>query len=552
MNKIFYSLAFLLVTTIQSNAQCWQNISAGTLHTLAIKNDGTLWAWGDNTYSQLGDGTGIAKNIPTRIGSANNWSKVEAGYYHNMAIKTDGTLWAWGLNSNGQLGDGTDVDKNEPVQIGSATDWSQISVAYDFTIALKNDGTLWAWGSNFYGQLGDGTTIDKNVPTQIGTATDWVKIAAGFRHTIATKTAGTIWAWGINPSGQLGDGTNVVKIIPTQIGTATDWNQISAGVEHSIAIKTNGTIWVWGGNFYGQLGDGTNTDTNVPIQVGIANNWIKIGAGEYHSMAIKTDGTLWGWGTNFYGQLGDGTAFNDKNIPTQTGTGTTWNLVVAGNGHTIATQTDASLYAFGRNTDGQLGNSNNVMQATPVVISCGTTLPVTWLYVNCQWQNNAVIIKWGTASESNTRHFEIEHSSNGINYSKIGTVAASGNSSLTERYEFLHHSPVAGKNYYRIKQIDLDEKFSYSSTVSVTKTTDENKIVLTPNPAQNHITLFLTKPNSNIQVRLLNQQGQVLLQQNLQPGTMQQSFSISTLPAGVYNVLLIMNGEVKTIRFVKQ
>ncbi|MEQ1798033.1 MAG: BspA family leucine-rich repeat surface protein, partial [Lacibacter sp.] len=184
--------------------------------------------------------------------------------------------------------------------------------------------------------------------------------------------------------------------------------------------------------------------------------------------------------------------------------------------------------------------------------SCSVILPVTWLYVNGQLQNGNAIIKWATASESNTRHFEIEHSSNGISYLKVGSVAAAGNSSLTERYEFLHHSPVPGKNYYRIKQIDLDDRFSYSSIVSVTKTTEENKIVIMPNPAQNHITLFLTKPNSNTQVRVINQQGQVLLQQNLQPGTMQQSISISTLPAGIYNVLLIMNGEVKTIRFVKQ
>ncbi|MGF2412570.1 T9SS type A sorting domain-containing protein [Ferruginibacter sp.] len=552
MKKTFYLLAFLIATATTSTAQCWQTISAGTLHTLAIKNDGSLWAWGDNTYGQLGDGTGVGKNIPVRVGTANNWSKVDAGYYHSMAIKTDGTLWAWGLNSNGQLGDGTDVDKNEPVQIGTATNWNQVSAAFDFTIALKNDGTLWAWGSNFYGQLGDGTTIDKNIPTQAGTATNWAKIAAGFRHSIATKTDGTIWAWGINPSGQVGDGTNIAKISPTQIGTATDWNLISAGVEHSIAVKTNGTIWAWGSNFYGQLGNGTNTDTNVPIQIGVASNWSTIGAGEYHTMSVKTDGTLWGWGTNFWGQLGDGTAFNDKNIPTQTGTGSNWNQVVAGNGHTLATQTDASLYAFGRNTDGQLGNGNNATQSTPVQINCGAILPLTWLYVEGQLQNKLSLIKWATASENNTKHFEVEQSSTAANFNKIGTVTAAGNSSVTKHYQFLQHHPIAGKNYYRIKQVDLDGRSSYSSVIVIDVKDENNSISVSPNPAQDFIKISFSSPQQKTTLRLFNQQGLLVKQQILTAGLQQQNIDVSKLAAGVYTAQLITDKAVEVLKFIKQ
>ena len=551
MKKIFYFLAFLLATTFQSTAQCWQNISAGTLHTLAVKNDGSLWAWGDNTYGQLGDGTVIGKNIPVQIGTANNWSKVDAGYYHSIAIKTDGTLWAWGSNGSGQLGDGTDVDKNEPVPIGTATNWSQISAAFDFTIAIKNDGTLWAWGSNFYGQLGDGTTIDKNVPTQSGAATNWAKIAAGFRHSIATKTDGTIWAWGINPSGQLGDGTNIAKTSPTQIGPATDWNQISTGVEHSLAIKNNGTIWAWGGNFYGQLGNGTNTDTNVPIQIGVANNWSKIEAGEYHTMSIKTDGTLWGWGTNFWGQLGDGTSFNDKNIPTQTGTATTWHQLAAGNGHTVATQTNSTLYAFGRNDYGQLGDGTSTNRNVPVQIGCNL-LPVSWLYVQGQLQNKLSLIKWATASESNTKHFEIEHSSNAIGYSTIGTVAAAGYSSVTKHYQFLQHHPVAGKNYYRIKQVDLDGQFSYSSVIVIDVKDELHTISVWPNPAPQFIKISFSSPQQKKTLRFFNQQGQLVQQQILPAGLLQQNIDVSKLAAGVYTAQLLTDTGVETIRFIKQ
>lgn len=553
MKKIFYSLAFLLTTTIQSNAQCWQKITAGFGHTLAIKTDGTLWAWGLNNAGQLGDGTNNPSSIvPVQFSAGNNWQFISAGPEHSMAIKTDGTLWAWGRNSEAQLGDGTNNNSNVPVQIGTDNNWIAVSTGSEHTLAKKSNGTLWAWGGNTYGQCGNATPPNSvATPLQIGTATDWQTISTGSYHSIAIKTDGTAWGWGLNILGQLGDGTNTDKITPTQIDINTDWSQIASGWSYTLAIKTDGTLWAWGANNLGQLGDGSNTNNNAPIQIGTAANWQNITAGEGHSIAIKTDGSLWAWGSNQLGQLGDGTN-TDINVPTQTGTATNWSVIDAGYNYTIGRKTNNSLWGWGNNNAGQLGDGTSSDRNIPVPISCGTTLPLTWLYVNGAWQNNAALIKWGTASESNTRHFEIEHSSNGINYSKVGTVAAAGNSSLNEHYEFLHRSTVDGKNYYRIKQIDLDGRFSYSSILSVTKTTEENKMVITPNPAQNYITLFLNKPNRNTQLRIINQQGQILLQQNLPLGTPQQSISISTLPSGIYSVVLSTNGEVKTIRFVKK
>ena len=176
-------------------------------------------------------------------------------------------MWAWGCNYYGQLGDGTTVNKNIPTKIGTATNWSKIEASSDFTLSIKKDNTLWAWGNNTNGQLGDGTTVNKNSPIQIGIATNWSKISAGSGYTLATKTNGTLWAWGANSEGNLGNGTRVDKNIPTQIGTETTWSDISAGDSHSKSLKTDSLLWSWGNNSYGEIGDGTLIDKNIPSAI---------------------------------------------------------------------------------------------------------------------------------------------------------------------------------------------------------------------------------------------------------------------------------------------
>ena len=249
----------------------WASVSAGALHTIAIKRHDplyTLWAWGYNASGRLGDGTTTNRTTPTQIGTATTWSSVSAGVYHTVAIKTDGTLWAWGYNElYGQLGDGTTTNKDVPTQIGAETTWSSVFSGEHHTAAIKTNGTLWAWGRNNSGQLGDGTTTDKTTPTQIGTATTWSSVSGGGYHTVARKSDGTLWAWGYNDDGQLGDETIISKTTPTQIGAETTWSSVSAGGYHTIAKKTDGTLWAWGDNYYGQLGDGTTTDRTTPTKI---------------------------------------------------------------------------------------------------------------------------------------------------------------------------------------------------------------------------------------------------------------------------------------------
>ncbi len=305
------------------NAMNWKKISAGGDQSLAIKTDGTLWAWGDNLQGQLGDGTTTTRFSPVQIGTDLNWKEISTGGnidqpdegHHSLAIKDDGTLWAWGGNRFGQLGDSTTTERHVPVQIGTAANWKEISAGVLHSLAIKTDGTLWAWGYNSDGQLGDGTSKTKLSPVQIGTDKNWKHISAGYYHSLGVKTDGTLWAWGFNNS-EVPDNYS-----PVQIGTANDWLDVSACATHSLAIKTNGTLWAWGNNFYGQLGTGiTNQYTSYPAQVPGVNSCIQVATGVGCSLILKSDQQYCGSGNNQYGALGDGTnidklSFNCNNYP---------------------------------------------------------------------------------------------------------------------------------------------------------------------------------------------------------------------------------------------
>ena len=355
----------------------WVTIAAGGSHTVALKKDGTMWVWGGNRLGQLGDGSTLDKLSPIIAGSVTNWAKdkVSAGEFHTVAIRTDGSLWAWGFNQNGQLGDGTTIDRATPVRIGTATNWAMVSAGKAHTVAVKSDGTLWAWGRNSSGQLGDSSTANagKLVPTQVGTLKTWLSASAGDSHTVALQTSFEIFSWGGNANGQLGQGNATSSATPTKIGTEK-WASIVAGGRHTLAIRDNGTLYAWGAGESGQLGLGAQADVLAPQQVvapapgdtgaPLSNNWEKIVAGRGHSMAIKTDGTLWTWGANAYGQLGDGT-LSSASAPMRVGSATSWTVLSAGAEHSFGLQTDGSMWGWGRNLEGQLGNGTLTSVSIP-------------------------------------------------------------------------------------------------------------------------------------------------------------------------------------------
>ncbi|MDR0778642.1 MAG: hypothetical protein LBE48_04315 [Methanomassiliicoccaceae archaeon] len=307
-------------------------IAAGWGHSLALKDDGTVWSWGYNKFGQLGDGTFVSGSTPAQVSGLANVTAITAGNNHSLALKDDGTVWTWGYNGNGQLGNGTignGTDKVTPVQVlspsgtGFLTNIIKIAAHGSNSFALKDNGTAWAWGFNSSGQLGDYSYAHKSRPVQVmnapGTPLTNVKdIAVGLNYSVFLKNDGTVWGRGYNGNGQLGNGETVSRITLVQ-ASITNVTAIAAGDDHTIALKSDGTVWAWGYNIHGELGDGTVVNKKTPVKVSALSGVKAIDAGSYHSLALKDDGTVWAWGLNHYGQLGDGTEGKgaDKKAPVQ-------------------------------------------------------------------------------------------------------------------------------------------------------------------------------------------------------------------------------------------
>jgi len=312
----------------------WCQVSMGDRngvpnHASAVKFDGTLWTWGSNTLGQLGNGTITARSSPgTTAGGGTTWCQGSAGSnHHTAAIKTDGTLWTWGGNTQGALGDGTTTSRSSPgTTVAGGTTWCAASAGAFQTSAVKTDGTLWTWGCNGSGRLGNGDTINRSSPgTTAGGGTNWCSVDSTFLGA-AVKTDGTLWTWGINYCGALGDGSTVNRSSPgTTVGGGSTWCSASPSGGGAVAVKTDGTAWTWGSNTLGQLGNGTITARSSPgTTVGGGLTWCTILGGQNHTGAVKTDGTLWTWGGNTQGALGDGTTTSRSSPGTTVAGGTTW------------------------------------------------------------------------------------------------------------------------------------------------------------------------------------------------------------------------------------
>ena len=340
--------------------------------------NGALWNAGRNDAGSLGFNDLTSRSSPIQtIAGGTTWKQVSSGGLHIAGTKSDGTLWTWGYNNTGQLGDNTIVNKSSPIQtIGAATTWNQVSAGASNTAGIKSDGTLWIWGGSNGGTIGNNADVAVYSPVQtVAGGANWSQVSVGNNFWAAIKNDGTLWSCGLNnPTGQLGDGTTVSKSSPVQTVTGgTNWSKVSCGGAHTAAIKTDGTLWAWGYNLYGQLGDNTTATKVSPVQTATGGtNWKQVSCGAFYTSATKSDGTLWSWGRNDYGQIGDNTIVN-KSSPVQTVGGGTSRKQVSCGYNSIAIKSDGSLWSWGRNDYGQLGDNSLTPKSSPVQTVAGGT-----------------------------------------------------------------------------------------------------------------------------------------------------------------------------------
>jgi len=314
------------------------------------------------------------------------------------------SLFSWGFNNSGQLGQNTITNLSSPVQVGSDANWSKVA-ASTFSAAIKSTGTLWSWGLNGNGQLGQNDLVNRSSPVQVGALTDWSQVALGTTACFAIKTNGTLWSWGRNDFGQLGLGNAVARSSPTQVGSLTNWAQVSgiAGIGGCAAIKTDGTLWTWGANVGGALGLNISyaIARSSPVQVGALTNWAQVSGGYRFCTAVKTDGTLWSWGLNTNGQLGQNNDI-DRSSPVQVGALTSWARSSSGNNFCAAIRTTGTLWTWGN--DGYVGklgrNTTLGSSSSPVQVGALTD----WSQVAALSSNslalktNGTIWTWGVGS----------------------------------------------------------------------------------------------------------------------------------------------------------
>jgi alpha-tubulin suppressor-like RCC1 family protein len=336
----------------------------------AVAGAGTAQAGVIPVRHAVVDWGGISNLTPQQLVNSTGVIQVSAGGAHVLVLQPDGTVWARGNNWFGQLGNGTITASSTLIQVPGLTGVVQVSAGGFHSLALRSDGTVWQWGA--WATSGDNLT-----PAEVPGLTGVTKIAAGDGFSLALRSDGTVWAWGNNSDGQLGDGTTDASTVPVQVSGLSQVTGIAAGIDSALAIRTQGittvkTVWAWGGNNSGQLGDGTLGDHLTPERVaGIqAPSVTGISVGQRFAVALGSDGSVWAWGADDAGQLGNAPAASPVTRPVETsGMGSGITQVSAGANHVLALKSNGTVLAWGDNGQGELGTGSTASITGKVQVS---------------------------------------------------------------------------------------------------------------------------------------------------------------------------------------
>jgi alpha-tubulin suppressor-like RCC1 family protein len=526
----------------------WIFLSAETSTSLGIKQDGSLWAWGSGTQGQLGnDSTGIDNVINTPIlidngsGTHGPWIFADEGGTHSLGIRQDGSLWAWGSNSYGKLGNGNTTNLLVPTLIDPGTGphgkWTVADAGLSHSMALRADSTLWTWGYNAYGQLGlsEVTYPTRYVPTLVDSGVaghgKFIQISSTAHHNTGIRADGSLWAWGWNAYGNVGNNAqlDVDSIIMIDAGTGTSgkWRYISSGYYHNVGLRQDSTLWGWGRNNRGQLAN-SNTTSNilVPqlIDNGATGKWTIAECGQNHTLGIRADKSFWAWGYNQNGQLGDSS--------------------------TIQRTAPVNIAKLGNLVNPVIRAGINY---TIVLELAEMALPVKLAYFTAHRQGDQALLQWQTTAEQNNKGFYIQRSNNAADWATLGFAAGRSNSASAGGavYAFTDAQPQPGVNYYRLQQTDLDGTRTYSDVRLLRFNAAEPAIQVFPNPVTDKLSLLHAGDLKAI--RLTNTAGQAIQVKTVQQQNGSYTVDVSHCTPGLYLLqLLLTNGEQHTIKFIRQ
>jgi alpha-tubulin suppressor-like RCC1 family protein len=305
-----------------------------------------VWFWGN----RFGFDTSFQNTYPRRLIGLPGISSVSAGDDHCVLLTETGTVLTWGKNNYGQLGDATNVDRETPAAVPNLANIISVKAGATYTLALQQNGTVLAWGENYYGQLGNGDNIDSSSPVQVVGLSSVRKIAAGPYRGVALLEDGTVWVWGYD---HYADGRDISNNTPVQVSGLVDVIDIAVGYEHVVTVKADGTVWTWGSNYFNQVGNGAPATAFIasPVQVPNLANVVKVASNFYHSLALLSDGTVWAWGLNNFGQLGDGTNAS-RRLPVQV-SGLTGVIALATTyQYSMAMKADGTVWTWGEGCSG--------------------------------------------------------------------------------------------------------------------------------------------------------------------------------------------------------
>jgi len=623
-------------------------------HTVGLNSDGTVYIWGNNEYAQLGDNSTTQRDIPVKVlkgeyngttylgdDPSNKISAVSLGNYHSIALAENGHVYAWGYNGYGQLGDNTIIQKDTPVKVlkGAYNGTSYLgddpsnkiktlALGYFCSIALDENGLVYTWGYNTYGQLGDSTMTYRTTPVNVlkgaydGTlylgdnpGNKIVDIALGLYHSIALAEDGTVYTWGYNANGQLGDSTTTQSIIPVKVqkgaynGTtylgddpSNKIISVALGMYHSIALAEDGTVYTWGSNSNGKLGDNTITQRITPVKVlkGTYNGTTYLGddpenkiravaLGKDNSMALAADGMVYSWGGNGYGQLGDNTTTLKRTpIKVLKGaySGTTYlgdnpdnkiSAVTVGYYHSVALTSDGSVFTWGNNEYGQLGDNSTTISYVPLKVSGvggigELALPVTLVLFSASTDKGNVALTWQTGSETENSGYLLERRELGdVCWSRIASylddnaLVGQGSSSESHTYHYDDNKVPAGGCYeYRLADVDYSSNIIWHDAIVIDVPLEDDNIPAAfglqkayPNPFNPSITLsYGLTVGAHTSLKVYNVRGdlvQTLHNAYQLAGTYQLAWQPDNIAAGVYFIQLHSgnNTNLQKVLFVK-